>query len=273
MEADLRIEDVQAGRVNSDGQPIIVEIDEIVCINSTTADVIDMEINQNLKFPFAMQLPCPGWAKSFHLFNGGSIHAYLKTQRLHPLVAVAHFLIEQKLSLIAMEHKEDPTIQQLFALAKDIFGNDIQEYENLSVVLQQVCNQARSQFSKANKRLLEDVEDPEARKRTARCLDDGILYVNEICRKNHIAIKPLTTSLESSSEASTSSSTPSQDLLPASEHENPDWAFIDSARKHMKNKMDWETCFQIGKDIGLFTKYSTPKSAKSAYFCAKSGNK
>ncbi|KAG1435195.1 hypothetical protein G6F55_014394 [Rhizopus delemar] len=28
MEADLRIEDVQVGRVGSDGQPIVVEIDE-----------------------------------------------------------------------------------------------------------------------------------------------------------------------------------------------------------------------------------------------------
>ncbi|KAG0734166.1 hypothetical protein G6F23_012645 [Rhizopus arrhizus] len=242
------------------------------CTINTTEDVIDMEINQNLKFPFAIQLPCPGWAKSFHLLNGGSIHAYLKTKPLHPLVAVAHFLIEQKLSLIAMEHKEDPTIQHLFALAKDIFNTNIQEQENLSAVLQQVCNQANHQFSKASKRLLEDVEDPEARKRTARCLDDGILYVNEICRKNNIAVEPLTTSPESSSKSSSSSSTSKQDLLPASERENPDWAFIDSARKHLKNKMRWKTCFQIGKDIGLFSKYSTPKSAKSAYFRAKSGN-
>ncbi|KAG1448618.1 hypothetical protein G6F46_011302 [Rhizopus delemar] len=240
--------------------PIVV----VVCINSTTQDIIDMETNQNLEFPFAVQLPCPGWAKSFHLFNGGSIHAYLNTQPLHPLVAVAHFLIEQKLSLISMQHRQDPIIQQLFGLAKDSFGTDIEEYENLLVVLQQVCNQTNSQFSKANKRLLEDVEDPDSRKRTAKCLDDGILYVNEICRKHHITAEPLNPSLNSSSVGSSSSSTSSRDFLPAPEHKNLNWAFIDSVRKHLKDKMDWEDFFQIGKDIGLFSSYNSSKSANSA---------
>lgn len=144
--------------------PIVV----VVCINSTTEDIINMEVKRNEEFPFAMQLPCTGWAKSFNLLNGGSIHAYLDTQPLHPLVAVAHFLIEQKLSLISMQNRQDLTVQKLFSLAKDIFGNEIDEYENLLVVLEEVCNQTKSQFSKASKRLLEDIEDPESRKRTAK---------------------------------------------------------------------------------------------------------
>lgn len=112
--------------------PIVI----VVCINSTTQEIIDIETKQNSEFPFVVQPPCPGWAKSFHLFNGSSIHAYLNAQPLHPLVIVAHFLIEQKQSLIAMEHRQDPTIHQLFALAKDIFGTDIHEYEDFLVVLQ-----------------------------------------------------------------------------------------------------------------------------------------
>lgn len=229
--------------------PIVV----VVCINSTTEDIINMEAKRNEEFPFAMHLPCIGWAKSFNLLNGGSIHAYLDTQPLHPLVAVAHFLIEQKLSLISMQNRQDLTIQKLFSLAKGIFGNEIDEYENLLVVLEEVCNQTKSQFSKASKRLLEDIEDPESIKRTAKCLDDGILYVNEVCRKHHITAEPL----NPSSVGSSSSSTPSRDLLPAPKQENPNWVFIDSARKHLKDKMDWEACFQIGKDMGLFGGYKS----------------
>lgn len=168
-----------------------------------------------------------------------------------------------------MQHRQDPIIQQLFGLAKDIFGTDIEEYENLLVVLQQVCNQTNSQFSKANKRLLEDVKDPESRKRTAKCLDDGILYVNEICLKHHITAEPLNPSSNSSSVGSSSSSTSSHDFLPAPEHKNLNWTFIDSVRKHLKDKMDWEVFFQIGKDIGLFSNYNSSKSAKSAYFRTK----
>ncbi|KAL0075726.1 hypothetical protein F4703DRAFT_1743954 [Phycomyces blakesleeanus] len=59
-----------------------------------------------------------------------------------------------------MQHRQDPVIQLLFGFAKDIFGTDIQEYENFFVVLKQICNQANSQFSKVSKRLLEDVKDP-----------------------------------------------------------------------------------------------------------------
>ncbi|OAD70407.1 hypothetical protein PHYBLDRAFT_70674 [Phycomyces blakesleeanus NRRL 1555(-)] len=47
-----------------------------------------------------------------------------------------------------MQHRQDPVIQLLFGFAKDIFGTDIQEYENFFVVLKQICNQANSQFSK-----------------------------------------------------------------------------------------------------------------------------
>ncbi|CAO3655857.1 unnamed protein product [Mucor hiemalis] len=241
--------------------PIVV----VVCINSTTEDIINMEVKQNEDFPFAMQLPCIGWAKSFNLLNGGSIHAYLDTQPLHPLVAVAHLLIEQMLSLISMENRQDPIIQKLFSLAKDIFGNEIDEYENLLAVLNEVCNQTKSRFPKASKRLLEDIGDSESRKRTAKCLDDGILYVDEICRKHHIRTEPV----NPSSVGSSSSSTPSRDLLPAPKQEYPNWVFIDSARKHLKDKMDWEACFQIGKDIGLFKSYKNSKSAKSGYFRVK----
>ncbi|KAI9342960.1 hypothetical protein BD770DRAFT_447436 [Pilaira anomala] len=114
-----------------------------------------------------------------------------------------------------------------------------------SWVLQQVCNQANSQFSKANKRLLEDIEGPESRKRTAKCLDDGILY------------------------ASSSSSTSNHDFLPAPEHKYLNWAFIDSVRKPLKDKMDWEFFYQIGKDIGLFSDYNSSKRTKFAYFRTK----
>ncbi|KAI8081075.1 hypothetical protein BDF21DRAFT_339039 [Thamnidium elegans] len=161
-----------------------------------------------------------------------------------------------------MELKDDPTIQLLFALAEDI-----QEYENSLLIMKQVCNQANHQFFKAKKRLMEDVKNPNCRKRTIRCLDDGIVYVNEICEKHNITLEP-TDSVDSSS----SSSTPIC-LIHAPKNENKDWAYVDAFRKHYGDKIDWEACFNIGKEIGLFNTYSNFKSTKSCYFRAKSNRK
>lgn len=73
------------------------------------------------------------------------------------VVAVSHFLIEQKLSLIELGSKNDTTIQILFMLAKEIFGTYIVADEDKRVLLKEVCQKANSYFKKASKRLLEDV--------------------------------------------------------------------------------------------------------------------
>lgn len=83
----------------------------VVCINRTT---------QDRYYRSFIPLTCLGYAKAFDLFNEGSIHVCLKTQQPHLLVAVTHFLIEQKLSLIAMHQGYGSVIQELYAFAKDI---------------------------------------------------------------------------------------------------------------------------------------------------------
>lgn len=164
--------------------PIVVAI----CINETTQNILDMESNKNLDIPYALQIPCSGWAKSFNLLNAGSIHPYLEDQPLDPIVAISHFFIEQKLSLISMEFKDDPNIQLLLALAKDILENDIREHGNPLVAINQVCKQTSYQFIKAKKRSIEDVEEPNCRKRMIRRLDDGIVYVIKMCEKHNVIL-------------------------------------------------------------------------------------
>ncbi|KAG2211042.1 hypothetical protein INT45_006478, partial [Circinella minor] len=98
--------------------------------------------------PFSEEaLPCPGWARSFSLINTGTINSHLDTQPLAPLVAIAHFFIEQKTSLISMTRRDDPTIQKLFFYDKEIFGNNIQKYKTFN----QSCTQMKQQLSKAQR--------------------------------------------------------------------------------------------------------------------------
>ncbi|KAI7851192.1 hypothetical protein BDC45DRAFT_445937 [Circinella umbellata] len=86
--------------------PIVV----IISINSTMQDILEMVGKEDLEVPFAASLPCAGWADCFYLLNGGIICTYLDCNPIEPTVALAHFFIEQKLSLISMERREDPTI-------------------------------------------------------------------------------------------------------------------------------------------------------------------
>ncbi|KAI9266171.1 hypothetical protein EDC94DRAFT_603027, partial [Helicostylum pulchrum] len=99
--------------------------------------VLNLMERNNPDVMFASQLPSTCWAKSFHLLNAGTIRPYL-AEPLDPLVAVAHFLIEQKQPLISMELGENTTIQMLFRFTKEIFGDDIGKYDNIVDTLQNV---------------------------------------------------------------------------------------------------------------------------------------
>ncbi|KAI9265508.1 hypothetical protein EDC94DRAFT_605116 [Helicostylum pulchrum] len=68
--------------------------------------------------------------------------------------------------------------------------------------------------------------------------------MNEVCRKHYIAVEPVAMLL----------------FLPLRSRLSPFFLktktsigpFVDSVRKNLKDKMDWEAIFQIRKDIGLF---------------------
>ncbi|CEP09892.1 hypothetical protein [Parasitella parasitica] len=140
----------------------------------------------------------------------------------------------------------------LFWFAKEIFGDDIGKYDNIVNTLQYVCTQSRQQFLKARNALVEDVESGNTRKRTAKMLDDGILFVDQICKKHSLSVEPSATAIPSSTPSSSSVSSPtsstSHDVLPTIQHENATWLFVDVWRKHLGNAMDWNLCFEIGKD-------------------------
>ncbi|KAI9259948.1 hypothetical protein EDC94DRAFT_611294 [Helicostylum pulchrum] len=123
--------------------PIVV----VIAINTTTQNILNLMEITNPDVMFASRLPSTCWAKPFHLLNAGTIRPY-PAEPLDPLVAVAHFLIEQKQALISMELREDTTIQMLFRFAKEIFGGDIGKYDNIVNTLQYVCTSLGSNYLK-----------------------------------------------------------------------------------------------------------------------------
>lgn len=101
----------------------------------------------------------------------------------------------------------------------------------------------------AKKLLIEDTPDDAARKRTIDCLDSGINFINDFKKKHKIS--------------------PSSSATNEPKKVNPDWQFVDSHRGKKGKDMDWNKCFELGKEKGLFKKYTKMDSAKAAYLRAK----
>ncbi|KAG0182697.1 hypothetical protein DFQ29_002827 [Apophysomyces sp. BC1021] len=227
--------------------PIVVAI----CIHSTTQELLNLTTECDT-MPFMMQLPCHGWAKSCFLLNAESISNHLQQNPLHPLVALGHFFIEQEPSLVSMKKRDDETIQLLYSIAKRVFEDEITLDEAKRGTLKDVCTHAYNQLNMARQTLIEDVPEEASRKRTIECLDDGMIFIEELRTKYRISSSP--------TEITTATT---------SEQGNQNWQFIDAYRNENGTDMDWNQCFEAGKQKGLFKKYAKYQSVKSAYFRAK----
>ncbi|MBM6383520.1 MAG: hypothetical protein JSY10_05940 [Paenibacillus sp.] len=63
------------------------------------------------------------------MLNSSSISDQLQLASFNPLVALGHFLIQQKPSLRHIDRNDDETIQLLYTIAQQIFGDGLKENE------------------------------------------------------------------------------------------------------------------------------------------------
>ncbi|KAI8091603.1 hypothetical protein BDF21DRAFT_449020 [Thamnidium elegans] len=145
--------------------PIVMAI----VINSTTRDLLETEISGSC-IPFAKQLSSIGWASSCLFFSAETIAPYLNETPLNPLLALVHYLIEQKTSLINFTQCNDPTLIFLYTKMKSVLGDHIHNNE--------------SSIHAA----LENQDQPVGvRIETAvNILNNVIAYVDEIAQKRHL---------------------------------------------------------------------------------------
>ncbi|KAI8394269.1 uncharacterized protein BYT42DRAFT_488958 [Radiomyces spectabilis] len=212
----------------------------VIVIHNTTTQLADLAAISE-KQPYLLELPCDGWAKSCNILNASSISDHLQHTPLNPLVALGHFLIRQKPLLRDIDRNDDITIQQLYNIAKEIFGNDLQTASNTTDVLRQIYDQC----SRARTALCEDVSDVSLRKRTIDCLDQILIIIND-------QQEPSATALPNNTNNS----------------RTKDWQFVEKCLND-HGSCNWESIFQLGKTKGLFKSYAKWTSAKSAYYRQK----
>jgi hypothetical protein len=168
---------------------------------------------------------------------------------------LAIFFTEQKLTILGMAKSDDPTIKLLYGIAKRVFEDEAANEDARQDVINIICSKAALQFNQAML-LVEDVPESPAQKRARDCLHDGLELMEEL-RTEYITV---------SSSASTSAI--KGHLEPPLPSSLNDWQFVDDYRKQHGTKMDWVAYYKAGKDIGLFGKYTSLKSAQAAYYRA-----
>jgi hypothetical protein len=165
---------------------------------------------------------------------------------------LAIFFTEQKLTILGMAKSDDPTIKLLYGIAKRVFEDEAANEDARQDAINIICSKAASQFNQAMLLLVEDVPESPAQKRTR----DGLELMEEL-RTKYITV---------SSSASTSAI--KGHLEPPLPSSLNDWQFVDNYRKQHGTKMEWVACYEAGKNIGLFGKYTSLKSVQAAYYHA-----
>ncbi|KAG1167559.1 hypothetical protein G6F46_000904 [Rhizopus delemar] len=141
-----------------------------------------------------------------------------KTVPLPPLVAIAYFFSSKKLSLLASEYRDDPTLQTLYAIAKEQTVTKVAAEHSTSEVLLEVCNQTNLQFKKILN-TLEPMPDTLLKKRLRAYADDGALYTQtckyKYTKRNKESVKsmPPPPELSDLAKSMTNESSSSIDIL------------------------------------------------------------
>lgn len=100
---------------------------------------------------------------------------------LEPVVALAHFFVGRKTSLLHIKRHDDATVQFLYSVAKRICEGELAAEKDKDDVFEEVCNEKYNQFTK--RLLAEDASDDAARKRTIDYHDNGITFINDFKKK------------------------------------------------------------------------------------------
>ena len=100
---------------------------------------------------------------------------------LSEMVALGYVLTKQEVSLLSLEHRDDPTMQMLYDISRVALEYEIRDEERTAEVLLNVCENNQNQY----KRIIEAIEeDGNDSKRSRIYAYDGLIY-NETCIRKY----------------------------------------------------------------------------------------
>ncbi|KAI9258412.1 hypothetical protein EDC94DRAFT_586121 [Helicostylum pulchrum] len=125
----------------------------------------------NTPFAYIKQISCNYWADKYYFVDQNALTAGDKTIPLSPLMAIAYFFSTQKTFLLSTDYSTDPTLQNLYTIAKEQVTTNVSDEKSIGGALADVCNQTNN--------ILHDIEPmPETilKKRFRAYADGGVSY-------------------------------------------------------------------------------------------------
>lgn len=237
----------------------------IIAVSECRPQILNRATVCNSK-PFFFKLPCYPWANQCFILSKESISSHVDKPVLDPIVALGSFFLDQKQSLADQQaHRHDPTIQQLYELARNISTAE----QSSSSHLLRVIMDAESRCRKAIDMLNEDVGDQSA-KRTIDYLEEGMAVLRD-CKRQHMSSRSPSHE-SSSSQSSSTNDTPGSSsrrqstspIIVSSTSGNLDDQFVEKFIDQLGGKkMNWKLCYEEGRRKGRFKHYSNHASLKN----------
>ncbi|KAI7908033.1 uncharacterized protein BX663DRAFT_482270 [Cokeromyces recurvatus] len=211
-----------------------------------------LKISEN---DFMYTMTCDFWAESCHIISAESIEPHLNNIPLNKLVALSHFLTQQKRNILSVRKKNDPTIQLLYQISKDKFENECHIEEEKLIVINDLCFKAKTQFEK----IVKCLQNGESTEKALKYAEDGQIYFYH--QENKFKKDREITPIEDTPNIS--------NLLTVDYHNDiiaaDDATFIEEFQKKKIGRMSWERCFKEGRNKEFFLSYSNWKTLKSSY--------
>ncbi|ORX46808.1 hypothetical protein DM01DRAFT_1339457 [Hesseltinella vesiculosa] len=217
-----------------------------ICIHAARREIVD-KLSDTPIAPYLKKLPCDSWAQSHFFLSETTLSNFLQPP-LPPMVAVGYVLVKQQVSLIGLEHRDDPTVQMMCEIAKTALDHQIQHEVQTVDVLLDVCKHNRDHY----KRMLEALdEDGHDQKRLRQYVNDGILYAETCILKystqGSSSLMPAPPDLPESvlpSRDRNASTNPLRRINAENRKTDLEWAndFVEDC-KAKKTKMNWKMSF------------------------------
>lgn len=194
------------------------------------------------------------WAKNCFLVSKATLSNVITSDELTPLQALSLFLMEGSPTLYGHSHAENKTIQQLYRISLTIFENQMEEEQDISNVVNIVCQNNETILSKIDDALSSVPGSSKARNLVKR----GLMFNMSAKRKY---CQAMNSDSDSSLEPLPKLKGKAKELT-----KQDDVEFLIDYRKNLIGKMNWKRCLEIGHEKGLFKRYSTGESLRRFYY-------
>ncbi|CAO3677247.1 unnamed protein product [Umbelopsis ramanniana] len=189
--------------------------------------------------------PCQSWAKKVHVYTACSIAKNIESSPMDPMIALAYVLILREKKLVMLDEYHDPTIQDIYKTALNVFSFHKDNKNDLTRRTESFCDAMASQFAKILK--YEKDDSQKSRKRLRQYAEDGIEFARQFKHRQ----------LEKSPSV-----TPIREPTP--DKPSGDLAFVDNERAQSSGRFNWALCYEKGRAAGMFTRYSSHITLKQA---------